>query len=89
MPSAYPNHHMLARQDVLPGYITAAPSPDPLAAQGYRQETFYSCYTQPPHSTAHCGWHVPVVWAAAPGSAPSWRVLALALLHVLVAVLGF
>ncbi|PHH65569.1 hypothetical protein CDD81_2004 [Ophiocordyceps australis] len=86
-PTKTPNL-ILPRQD-LPAYITTAPTPDPLADQGYRQETYYSCYTQPPHSTPHCGWHVPIVWAGARGTAPSWAMLELALLHVLVAAAGF
>ncbi|RDA92101.1 hypothetical protein CP533_6081 [Ophiocordyceps camponoti-saundersi (nom. inval.)] len=44
--------------------VTPAPDQDTvLARQGFRQETYYSCNTV--GSSTHCGWHVPIVRAAA------------------------
>ncbi|RDA87809.1 hypothetical protein CP532_2467 [Ophiocordyceps camponoti-leonardi (nom. inval.)] len=50
--------------------VTPAPDQDAaLARQGYRQETFYSCNTI--GTSTHCGWHVPIVRAAAATSTGS------------------
>ncbi|PFH59373.1 hypothetical protein XA68_12458 [Ophiocordyceps unilateralis] len=44
--------------------VTPAPDQDAvLDRQGFRQETFYTCHTV--GTSPHCGWHVPIVRAAA------------------------
>ncbi|CAM1509399.1 Fc.00g031380.m01.CDS01 [Cosmosporella sp. VM-42] len=58
---------LLARQQTIPAYtpiVTPAPDQDEqLASLGYYQQTYYTCNTI--GGNEHCGWHIPVVKAAA------------------------
>ena len=65
--TAAADEELLARQQTIPAYTPiVTPAPDQaeqLASLGYYQQTYYTCNTI--GGNEHCGWHIPVVKAAA------------------------
>ncbi|KAH8911783.1 hypothetical protein BR93DRAFT_14270 [Coniochaeta sp. PMI_546] len=75
--------------------ITSGPDPtdlsgdDPEAAARFVQTTYWSCVKLPGVSTAHCGWHEPIIDASMPSAGRCVRVESVSMVMAAVVVVLF